>query len=387
MHRIARLPHVQRVESYGLMNAAVLAPNGAVEFNAVGIPGSIDGEYFSQDRPSIVQGRMANPARADEVVVDARGTPASVHVGQVIPFGFFTSAQESSPDFGRPGVKPLSADQRQGGRQGRVQPGGGGGPDRHRAATAACCSPRPSPGGWCSAAPWAARAPSSLSGGSRDVAATEASIERLLPKGFPVEFYVTSLTTAKAERAIRPESIALGVFGGIAALAALLIAGQLIGRQLRLGAGDLGILRALGADPAMTVGDGLPGILGAVVAGSLLAAVVAVVLSPLAPLGSVRAVYPQPGIATDWAVLGVGAAVLIGVLFAGGRGAGLPGSAAPGRPAEPGRAGPRIGGRACGRSAGPAAARGRRASGWPSTPAAGAARCRSGRPSWARPWP
>ena len=154
-----------------------------------------------------------------------------------------------------------------------------------------------------------------LSGGSRDVAATEASIERLLPRGFPVEFYVTSLTTAKAERAIRPESIALGVFGGIAALAALLIAGQIIGRQLRLGAGDLGTLRALGADPAMTVGDGLPGILGAVVAGSLLAAVVAVVLSPAAPLGSVRAVYPHPGIATDWAILGVGAATLIGVLF------------------------------------------------------------------------
>ena len=37
---------------------------------------------------------------------------------------------------------------------------------------------------------------------------------------------------AKAERAVKPESIALGVFGLIAALAALLIAAQVIGRQI-----------------------------------------------------------------------------------------------------------------------------------------------------------
>lgn len=106
------------------------------------------------------------------------------------------------------------------------------------------------------------------------------------------------------------------MFGGIAALAALLIAAQVIGRQLRLGAGDLDVLRALGAGPAMTASDGLPGILGAVAAGSLLAAAVAVGLSPLAPIGLVRPVYPDPGIAFDWTVLGLGMAVLIAGLSA-----------------------------------------------------------------------
>ena len=62
-------------------------------------------------------------------------------------------------------------------------------------------------------------------------------------------FYETALTEAKAERAVKPESIALGVFGFIAALATLLIAAQLIGRQLRVGAEDLETLRALGAGP------------------------------------------------------------------------------------------------------------------------------------------
>ena len=56
----------------------------------------------------------------------------------------------------------------------------------------------------------------------------------------------------------------------------------------------------------MTVGDGLPGVLGAVVAGALLACAVAVGLSPLGPLGSVRAVYPYRGPAFDWTVLGGG---------------------------------------------------------------------------------
>jgi hypothetical protein len=313
VRRIAHLPHVRRVESYGLMDAAVLAPNGAVEIDAMGIPGSIDGEYFSQDRPSIVAGRMANPARADEVVVDARGTPAKVHVGQVIPFAFFTNAQERSPDFGRPGLKPyLRINVRVVGKaefsrevvEDDIDTGVNGGVLFTPALTRRllrCCT-------------LGSDSAIQLSGGSRDVAATEARIEQLLPRRFPVEFYVTSLTTAKAERAIRPESIALAVFGGIAGLAALLIAGQLIGRQLRLGSGDLGTLRALGAGPAMTIGDGLPGLLGAVLTGSLLAAAVAVLLSPIAPLGSVRAVYPHPGIAVDWAVLVVGAAALAGVL-------------------------------------------------------------------------
>jgi hypothetical protein len=74
------------------------------------------------------------------------------------------------------------------------------------------------------------------------------------------------------------------------------------------------VLRALGAGPTTTVADGLIGILAAIVAGSLLAAVVSVALSPLSPLGPVRPVYPGPAFAIDWAVLGTGAVVLIGGL-------------------------------------------------------------------------
>jgi len=308
---IARLPDVRRVESYAGLNAAILGRNGAPSGPPVSLPGSIDGEFFSQDRVTIVQGRMPSLGRADEAVIDAKGAPPQVRVGEVVPLGFFSNAQVA----GQPGSRPyLRIDVKIVGKavfsdevvQDQVDAGRDGGALFTPALTrlpARCC----------------ARFTESavqLDGGAAEVPATEASIERLLPKGFPVEFYVTSLTEAKAERAIEPASIALAVFGGIAGVAALIIAGQVIGRQLRAGAADLDTLRALGASPAATVSDGLPGVLGAVIAGSLLAGCVAVILSPVAPLGSVRAVYPDPGIDADWPVLGAGVGVLICVLTA-----------------------------------------------------------------------
>ena len=120
----------------------------------------------------------------------------------------------------------------------------------------------------------------------------------------------------KAQNAIKPEAIALAVFGGIAALAAILIAIQLIGRQLRSMVEEERILRSIGADPKMTMSDGVAGIIAAVVIGSLAAGAVAVALSPLTPLGPVRPFYPTPGIAFDWTVLGFGVLVLVVMLSA-----------------------------------------------------------------------
>ncbi len=153
-----------------------------------------------------------------------------------------------------------------------------------------------------------------LTGGAVDAAKVEAEVSGLLPHGVSFGAYLTSATEAKAERAVKPEAIALAVFGGIVALAALLIAAQIVGRQERLAAEELDTLRALGAAPFVTSSDGLIGILGAVVVGSGLAVVVAAGLSPIAPLGVVRPVYPTPGIAFDLTVLGAGFALLVLVL-------------------------------------------------------------------------
>ncbi|HLX89832.1 MAG TPA: FtsX-like permease family protein, partial [Acidimicrobiales bacterium] len=115
-------------------------------------------------------------------------------------------------------------------------------------------------------------------------------------------------------RAVKPESIALGVFGLIALLAALLITAQAISRRIRSDVRDLDVLRALGADRVMTVTGSLLGTIGAIFIGAVAAAVVAVALSPIAPIGAVRRIDPAPGFDLDWTVLLGGVASFVVVL-------------------------------------------------------------------------
>ena len=269
--------------------------------------GSTDGEFATQDRVTVVAGRMASPHRWDEAVMNAQAASGlGLHIGSVVRLGLYSDAQEKSGYHGKAyravqirlvGIVVFSGslvqDDFSALSSGQVLLT----PALTRE-LAPCC---------------AYLSFSALRlGGANDVAKVADEASQLIPHGNAVGAeYVTSVTEAKAERAIEPESMALGVFGGIVALAALLIAGQVIGRQLRLGADELGTLRALGAGPAMTWADGLIGIVGAVVVGSVLAVGVAVALSPLAPLGVVRPVYPARGIAFDWTVLGGGLALLV----------------------------------------------------------------------------
>jgi hypothetical protein len=224
--KVAALPGVRHVTSYEGLNVAVLGSgqHQQEEAGSQGLYGSLDGEYFTTDRVTVVQGRMADPGKTDEAVIDAKGTTGPVHVGSVAPLGFFTNAQVAGPGFGTRPVKPhltiamkvvgkvvYSSEETQ--DDADVQRDGGAlFTPALTQLLAKCCanftetSVQLDPG--------------------TSVAAAEASIQQVLPKGFPIEFYITSLTVAKAERAIEPTSIALAVFGGIAAVAALLIAGQ-----------------------------------------------------------------------------------------------------------------------------------------------------------------
>src|SRR5206468_3774582 len=56
-----------------------------------------------------------------------------------------------------------------------------------------------------------------LDHGDRDVAAVEHGFVGLVPPGSTYEFHVISRVEATVERAVKPEAIAIGVFGGIAA--------------------------------------------------------------------------------------------------------------------------------------------------------------------------
>ena len=315
--KIARLPHVQRIESQSGIDFLPVDHNGVplnrpafYQPSAGNGYGSVDGLTFDQDRVTVVQGRMANPRRADELMLSAQGASAlEVHVGSVLPVGIYTNAQTMLPGFGTARVKPVrTIDEKVVGIfvfptsvvedtvDVSIVPNNIFTPALTRQLLDCCVNYTIS----------GVR----VRGGPSAVVAVTAGISKVLP-GFPPFVSTQAVQVAKAQRAIKPDAIALGAFGAIVALAALLIGAQLVGRQIRRGSGDREVLRALGAGSMATATDGIPGVLGSIVSGALLAALVAVLLSPIAPIGPVRPVYPHRGIAFDWTVLGAGIAVLV----------------------------------------------------------------------------
>jgi ABC-type lipoprotein release transport system permease subunit len=303
--QIRRLPHVERVESYVGLRASMIK-SGRTESSSLDssvlMVGSVDGLLFNQDRFSVTAGRMANPTRPDEVVVTQNAAAAlGLHLGQTIEVGL-TPTSGSGPELRL-----------------RLHIVGIGQLNREVVQDQIARFPT-----YIVATPALTRSvlgDTAISyygvqvrGGARFVPDVER--EFTASEHYFTDFQVASQVEAQAEQSIRPEALALGVFGGIAGLAALLIAVQAIARQLSARDEDLMVLRAIGASPASTVFEGLIGIFGAIVAGSIVAIGVAIALSPLAPLGSIRQVYPDGGINVDWTVLGIGFAVLVGVLGA-----------------------------------------------------------------------
>jgi len=313
---ISRLHDVGRVESWVDPLGVPLASNGAPRLGTrtnVTIVSSVNGLGFNQDRAAAVEGHLPDPASIDEFVTTEIGARlAGWKVDEVVPFGFYTNAQLASSGFGTGAVTPaVRVDAKLVGlvvlSDGVVQD------DVDRVPTFALFTPALTKM-LARTGAFAAAYGLQLVHGSRDVPRVEQELANILPSSSSVQPHTAAEAAGRAERAIRPESIALGVFGLIAALAALAVAGQAIARQLRSSQEDLGVLRALGVGTASAMSDAVLGSLAAVVLGTMLAAGVAVALSPIGPIGPVRPVYPTPGIASDWTVLGVGIGLIIVVL-------------------------------------------------------------------------
>ncbi len=317
--QIARLPGVKHVESAVALLAAPLLADGAPRLGVdtvtdTAVVASLSGEFFDQDRVTVTRGRMADPNRADEIMMTA--TAANLlgyHVGQVIPYGIYTEEQETLPGFGTPSVPPHR----------RIEARLVGIVQISSAVVQDDIDHYPAFIFFTPAVGKAVVADGAqgtedliyyglqLDRGNSGVSAVERELTALSPPGTDLAFHAVAPVEAKVDLTVKPLAIALGVFGAVAALAALLIGLQVISRQLRDADEESLVLRALGAGPTTIATDSLIGILGAIVAGSVLACVVCIALSPLSPVGPVRPVYPHLGIAFDWTVLGIGLAVLI----------------------------------------------------------------------------
>ena len=311
---VAHLPHVTRA-------ATAIVFDGNINLDAVKgihyhllagespptILGTLDGEFTNMDRVSLIAGRMPNPSSVDQAVMNpAAAQQLGVHIGSVITAPFYTDKQVNSPSQSGPGrmVKVKIVGEIIASRdvvESDIAMLGSSAVIFSQGLT------RELAGQYATGTETYLQ----IQGGSANAKNVLNEVYNVDPiaQHFPAE--LTKSFIPAAQQAISPEAVALGVFGALAALSTLLIAALMIGRLLRAGTEELEALRAVGASRAMLLGDGLFGVLGAILVGTLLAVVVAILLSPLSPLGPVRPIYPDLGTNFDWTVLGFGVLVLV----------------------------------------------------------------------------
>jgi len=323
--KLARLPSVTRVETVAGFDGTI-AGNVSGAHLRVGpgekppvFEGALGGEYRTQDRVHLVDGRLANPADPHEAVMNAQAAQElGVHLGSVIGFGLNSNAQErliASPT-GPSSLPPVKVVRIK--LVGIVVFSQDVVEDQYDALGSALVLTTPAVtreiAPCCAYYSYSAL---QLAGGTSHAAKVVSEIihSGVVPKGVisAVGFMTPVQAIASADRAIKPEGIALGVFGGLAGLAVLIIAGQVMSRRVRLRATELDALRALGAGPATVMTDGTIGTVASVVVGSFLAVIVAVAVSPLFPLGPVGPVT-SVSVAFDWTVIGFGFLSLVVVL-------------------------------------------------------------------------
>jgi hypothetical protein len=312
--KIAHLPLVRRSTTAIIFDGNInltaikgLHPHVLAGESPASFVGSLNGEFSTVDRATLVEGRLANPLSLNEAVMnDQAAKEMGLHIGSVVQVPFYTDAQGQSSNPGKPflvvKVKMV----------GEIVPLGdvvqsdintlGSAEVIFSPALTRVLAPKCATG---------TETGLQLNNGDRNAKRVLAEVNRIDPDAEKFGEQVISSFLPPVQQAIEPEAIALAVFGGIAGLAVMMIAALMIGRILRVESEETATLRALGADRTMMLSDQSIGVLGAVVIGSLVAVAIAIGLSPLAPLGPVRPVYPNPGVAFDWTALGFGCLILV----------------------------------------------------------------------------
>lgn len=122
-----------------------------------------------------------------------------------------------------------------------------------------------------------------------------------------IEFKTEAAVRDTVARGVLPHTIALLLFVAVVGVAGLVVAGQATARQLTPLRQDAGGLMAMGVDRRQLRHAALLRVAGIVGIGTALAALVAIALSPLFPLGVAREAEMAPGVDVDGTVLLPGA--------------------------------------------------------------------------------
>jgi ABC-type lipoprotein release transport system permease subunit len=318
-------------------------------FQTDAIAVSLDGEYFRQDKLTVLAGKLPQLNSADQMAVtQPMATALRLHPGSRLTWQFARAKVDVKTGLPTGNPHPAQRTTFTVTAIVAMPPALG---DTFDQVDGAILPPGAAPGYLASAAsPYAEWAfgwvAMRLPGGDAGVPAMQRQIAALAGTlshelHFPVTFNIRRLAIVKheAQQAIEPQAVALAILGALVGLAMLVLVGQGLTQMLSRSASDGNVLRAMGAsrrEAALSLA--VPGAL-AIAASVVLSAAGAVALSPLAPVGEVRVFDPQRGVRADWLVLGGGGLAMLillgGVLaWLSWRAAGRPaGSAATRRPA------------------------------------------------------
>jgi hypothetical protein len=152
-----------------------------------------------------------------------------------------------------------------------------------------------------------------FSHGAADLAGSDSRFRSLGVDGS----YDLDAAAGAVEGSIRPQVIGWYVLAGLAALAALAVIGQAIGRQAATERADHPALSAIGLRPRELVLADLARALLIGVVGAAGAVLVTVLVSPLTPVGEARMAAPSPGrLSFDPVVLPLGALAVLAAVIA-----------------------------------------------------------------------
>jgi hypothetical protein len=294
----------------------IYQPDGtALTTSAVAAPYPAKGTV---DRPLVVSGQLPDPARSDALIVNERAAAdLHLHPGSVVHVGLYDSSQQGGPGSGPPtprlghvsmtvtAVVRYTADLE---RQPDDQPG--------TAFAAADYRISLSDGFW---AKYGSRTATEFLGMAVRLPDGAKSFDRLaavaaqLSQGrFTASLGDNFVPNRPAlVRAINLQAGALLAVGVLGAIAAAVLLGQAILRQVALRTGDHRVLIGLGMTKPQIVGSEVLAMTPVAIGAAVVAVVVAVALSPLAPVGIARQAELHPGIDVNLIVMGAGVAAVV----------------------------------------------------------------------------
>jgi MacB-like periplasmic core domain/FtsX-like permease family len=332
LRAVERLPQVADFEMGAFLGLTPSTSSGAPDPEALGNVAPLLGVRGSMgvtsDRYLLVAGRRPDPGQPLEVVVNEKlAARRRIGPGGTLRLWAYTPRQAERPDVGRPGEAflprgpALDLTVTAVGRWPQdLQPGTVDEDVVYLGTEAAYLTPafwrtyRDRVGVVGGSADETFR----LRGGPRDLEAFTSAVRRLRGGRDAVIQVGSDAGNAarEAEQAIHVQAVALLVFAALTAVAAVLVVGQGIARQVQLDADERQTLAALGMTAGQVAGVVMARAVLVGVGGALLAVTIAVLASPLTPIGLARQAEIDPGWSVDAPVLAMGAVSVLAAVLA-----------------------------------------------------------------------